>query len=397
MAVAVPTTPVWRERLTRLAGGRRDLGPIPVLVGLGVIWAIFWAANPRFLSAGNLTNLMLQIATLVTITVGVVLVLLVGEIDLSVAAVSALSSAAMAVLNIKHGVPAPLAIVTGLGLGAAVGAVHGFWVTRLRVPSFVVTLAGLVAWRGASLYVLGGTGSLTVDDPGITRLTDSYYPDSAGWALAAAVVAAGLVLGRRHDRHRARAGLAAEPAVTRMVRATGPGLVVAGAVAVFNADRGLPLIVVLCVGFVAAFDFVITRTRFGRHVLAIGGNPEAARRARIPVERVRLTVFVVGSTMAAAGGILGASRLLAVNQNSGSDDLLLNVIAAAVIGGTSLFGGRGSAWSALLGALVIGSISNGMDLLAVSSSVKFVVTGAVLLVAATVDATARRRVLEQRY
>ncbi|MGH8993828.1 MAG: sugar ABC transporter permease [Acidimicrobiia bacterium] len=392
----MPTTPAWRERLTRLAGGRRDLGPIPVLVGLGIIWAIFWAANPRFLSAVNLTNLMLQIATLVTIAVGVVLILLVGEIDLSVAAVSGLSAAAMAVLNIKHGVAAPLAIAAGLGLGAAVGAVHGFWVTRLRVPSFVVTLAGLVAWRGTSLYVLGDTGSLTVDDPGITRLTDSYYPAGAGWAMTVGVLGAGLWLGHRHARRRSQAGLASEPLLTRSVRALGPGLVVAAAVAVFNADRGLPLIVVLCVAFVAGVDFLVTRTRFGCHVLAVGGNPEAARRAGIPVDRVRLTVFLIGSTMAAAGGILGASRLLSVNQNSGSDDLLLNVIAAAVIGGTSLFGGRGSAWSALLGALVIGSISNGMDLLAVSSSAKFVVTGAVLLVAATVDATARRKVVEQR-
>ena len=397
MEVTVPTAPAWRDRLARLAGGRRDLGPIPVLVGLGVIWAIFWAADPRFLSALNLTNLMLQIATLVVIAVGVVLVLLAGEIDLSVAAVSGLSAAAMAVLNVKHGVPAPVAIVAGLALGAAVGAVHGFWVTRLRVPSFVVTLAGLVAWRGASLYVLGDTGSLTVDDPTITRLTDSYYPDNAGWAVAAAVVGAGVWLGRRQARRRAAAGLSPEPRITRYVRALGPGVAVTAAMAVFNADRGLPLIVVLCVAFVAAFDVLVTRTRFGRHVLAVGGNAEAARRARIPVERVRLTVFLIGSTMAAAGGILGASRLLSVNQNSGSDDLLLNVIAAAVIGGTSLFGGRGSAWSALLGALVIGSISNGMDLLTVESSAKFVVTGAVLLVAATVDATARRRALEQRY
>ncbi|MGH9038722.1 MAG: ABC transporter permease subunit, partial [Acidimicrobiia bacterium] len=201
----MPASPAWRDRLARLAGGRRDLGPIPVLVGLAVIWAIFWAADPRFLSPLNLTNLMLQIATLVVIAVGVVLVLLVGEIDLSVAAVSGLSAAAMAVLNVKHGVPGPVAIVTGLALGAAVGAVHGFWVTRLRVPSFVVTLAGLVAWRGASLYVLGDTGSLTVADPGITRLTDSYYPDNAGWVVAVAVLGVGVWLGRRQARRRARA------------------------------------------------------------------------------------------------------------------------------------------------------------------------------------------------
>jgi len=173
--------------------------------------------------------------------------------------------------------------------------------------------------------------------------------------------------------------------------AAGTAAVAVGTAAVFHADRGLPLAVVLAVGIVAAVDLLVTKTRFGRHVLAIGGNAEAARRAGIPVDRTRVAVFALTSALAATGGILGAARLLAVNQSSGSGDLLLNAIAAAVIGGTSLFGGRGSAWSALLGALVIGSTANGMDLLAVSSSAKFMVTGGVLLVAATVDAGARRR------
>jgi D-xylose transport system permease protein len=195
----------------------------------------------------------------------------------------------------------------------------------------------------------------------------------------------------RARQRRAAAGLPVPPPTAAVPGLVATAALALGAAAVFSAARGLPLAVILSVGLVAAFDFVLTRTRFGRHLKAVGGNAEASRRAGIPVDRVRLAAFVVGSLLAASGGILGASRLLAVNQSSGSGDLLLNAIAAAVIGGTSLFGGRGSAWSALLGALVIGATANGMDLLAVSSSVKFMVTGAVLLVAATVDATSRRR------
>jgi D-xylose transport system permease protein len=376
----------------RLVGG---LGPLPALVGLVLVWVIFQTANPRFLSAFNLTNLVLQIATIVTISVGVVLVLLLGEIDLSVGAVSGLCAAVTAVLSARHGVPAPLAIGAGLAAGAAIGGLQGLWVTRLRVPSFVVTLAGLLAWQGALLYVLGDTGTVLVGDPGITRLAGTFYPDALGWAVAAVVTAGLLAAALLRRRRRIEAGLVPAPLGGVLARVLALGAAVTAAVAVFNADRGTPLAALLCVGLVAGFDFLVTRTRLGRHVLAIGGNAEAARRAGVAVDRVRVTVFVLASTMAAAGGILGASRLLAVNQDSGSGDLLLNAIAAAVIGGTSLFGGRGSAWSALLGALVIGSISNGMDLLAVSSSVKFIVTGAVLLLATTVDAASRSRRLAE--
>jgi D-xylose transport system permease protein len=373
----------------RLAEGER--GALPVLVGLAAIWAIFQVANPRFLSPGNLTNLMLQITTIMLISVGVVLVLLLGEIDLSVGAVSGLCAAVMAVLNVKHGVGAPVALATGILTGAAVGALHGLWVTRLRVPSFVVTLAGLLAWQGALLYVLGDTGTLNITDPAITRLAGTFCSAGLGWAVAAFVVAGrgAVVLG--HRRRRAAAGLPVPPPAGALLPLAATAGVTFGAVSVFNADRGLPLAVMLSVAVVLAFDVLVTRTRFGRHLLAIGGNAEAARRAGIPVDRIRVGVFIIASALAAVGGIMGAARLLAVNQSSGSGDLLLNAIAAAVIGGTSLFGGRGSAWSALLGALVIGSTSNGMDLLAVSPSVKFMVTGAVLLVAATVDSSSRRR------
>ena len=373
----------------RLADGQ--FGPLPVLIGLAVIWTIFQTANSRFLSPANLTNLTLQIATIVTISVGVVLVLLLGEIDLSVGVVSGLCAAVTAVLDVKHGVPGFAAIGAGIIAGGAIGTLHGFWVARFKVPSFVVTLAGLLAWQGALLYVLGDTGTVNLTDPALTRLAGTFYAGAVGWAVAVVVVAGRVMVALRRRRRRAAAGLPSLPRAGLVTAAAATAAVTFGAAAVFNADRGLPLAVVLSVGIMASVDLLVTKTRFGRHVLAIGGNAEAARRAGIPLDRIRIAVFALASALAAAGGILGASRLLAVNQSSGSGDLLLNAIAAAVIGGTSLFGGRGSAWSALLGALVIGSTSNGMDLLAVSSSVKFMVTGGVLLVAATVDAGSRRR------
>ena len=372
----------------RLSQG--ELGSVPVVVGLVVIWLAFYVANDRFLSAANLTNLVLQIAAMGTISVGIVLVLLLGEIDLSAGVVSGLCASVMAILHVKQGWGPLPSLLSGLGAGAAIGTFHGLWITRFRVPSFVVTLAGLLGWQGALLYVLGGTGTVNIYTPLITGLTGTFFPPSIAWPLAglAILLHGGTLFLER--RGRAAAGLPLGHLRTAVGRlAVSAGAVIA-AVAVFTQDRGLPLAVLIFVGLVAAVDLVLRRTRFGRHVLAVGGNAEAARRAGIRVEWVRLVIFTLGSTLAAAGGILAASRLLAVNQSSGSGDVLLNAIAAAVIGGTSLFGGRGSAWSALLGALVIGSISNGMDLLALSSSVKFMVTGAVLLVAASIDALSRR-------
>lgn len=382
-----------------LAGALRDYGRrlsqgelvnLPVLLGLILIWGVFQAANDRFLSAVNLTNLMLQIAATGTIAIGVVVVLLVREIDLSIAQVSGLSAAIMAVINTTQGVPGPFAILIALATGAAIGLFHGLWITRFRVPSFVVTLAGLLGWLGVQLSVLGRTGTVNLTDRTIIGLAGTFFPPAVGWLVA--VVAIGVVgaVSVLDRRRRAAAGLRLPGAHTLVARLAAVSAVVLAAMAVFNADRGLPLSVAIFLGLVVLFDLLMTKMRFGRHARAVGGNPEAARRAGIAVDRIRVLAFVLASTMAAAGGILGASRLLAVNQSSGGSDLLLNVIAAAVIGGTSLFGGRGSAWSALLGALVIGSIANGMDLLAVSSSVKFMVTGAVLLIAATIDAASRR-------
>jgi D-xylose transport system permease protein len=378
----------WVGFRRRLRQG--ELGTLPVIVGIAVIWAIFWVANDRFLTPQNLTNLFLQLVSTGTIAIGVVLVLLLAEIDLSVGAVSGFCAAVMAVLNVKQGWPGWLAILAGLAAGAVIGAVQGFWVTRFRIPAFVVTLAGFLSWTGALLLVLGETGTVNLTDETITGLTSTFFIPLDAWLLAVVVIAvyAGAKLWER--RKRVAAGLPVVPMQFLVTRIVVIGVALLATAAVLAADRGLPLALVIFFALVVLVDLLINRTRFGRHVLAVGGNPEAARRAGIRVDNVRLVVFTLASALAAAGGIMAASRLFAVNQSSGAADTTLNAIAAAVIGGTSLFGGRGSAYSALLGGLVIISIQNGMNLLGVASSTKFIVTGLVLLLAATVDALSRR-------
>jgi D-xylose transport system permease protein len=310
----------WGDITHRLAHG--DIGSLPVLLGLILIAAIFQIANSNFLTPLNLTNLMVQITAVGTIAVGVVFVLLIGEIDLSVGAVSGLSAGIMAVLSVKTGLSAPLALGAGILTGVGIGLLQGFWTAKLHVPSFVVTLAGLLGWQGALLFVLGDTGTVNLTDPIIIGIANSRLPVWLGWLIGVCLVAGYAFSLFNEQQKRLKAGVQAEPMA---------GLI------------------------------------------------------------VRVIVFILSSVLAACGGILAGSRLYAVNQSSGGGDVLLNAIAAAVIGGTSLFGGRGSIWSALLGALVIGSIANGMDLLAFSAYIKFMVTGAVLLIAVTIDAYTRSR------
>jgi D-xylose transport system permease protein len=382
-------TPPRADLLRRFVQG--DLAELRVVVVLAVIWAIFYSQEDRFLSSVNLTNLVLQATAVGLVAIGVTLVLLLGEIDLSVGAVSGVCAAIVAVLAEQEGWSPYLAIAAGVLAGSAIGLFQGSVFTRFGIPSFVVTLAGLLAWPGAQLEVLGETGTVNLTDPKITGLTSTFYSDTVGWTfaiLAIAAFAAFTLLGRQR---RVREGLSAPPLSTLVLRIVLVAVVVLVAIWVLNDDRGLPLAVLILLGFVLLFFYVTTRTTFGRHIFAVGGNAEAARRAGIKVTRVRVIVFMIASTMAAIGGIMAASRLLAVNQSSGSGDFLLLAIAAPVIAGTSLFGGRGSVWHALLGALVIQSISNGMDLLGYETAVKFMVTGAVLLAAVVIDAIARRQ------
>lgn len=390
---------LWRGLVQRLPRG--DIGSLPILLGLVVIAGIFQIANRHFLSPLNLTNLLVQISAVGTISVGVVLVLLIGEIDLSVGAVSGVTAGVMAVLSAKMLWPGPAAVAVGILAGLLIGLFQGSWFAKIHVPSFVVTLAGYLGWQGALLYVLGSTGTINLNDPFIVGLANTRTPVAIGWALAGLVVIAYAWNLLADGARRRSIGLEASSGASMAGRIAIVALAILAAVALMNVNRnpdssgpairGVPTAIVILLVFVIVFDLILRRTPFGRAVFAVGGNVEAARRAGINVDRLRIVIFALSSGLAACGGILAGSRLLAVNQSSGSGDVLLNAIAAAVIGGTSLFGGRGSTWSALLGALVIGAIANGMDLLAFASSVKFMVTGVVLLLAVTVDAFGHAR------
>jgi D-xylose transport system permease protein len=386
-APAERTSP--RDMLRRFLQG--DLASLRVILAIAVIWIIFQSQNSSFLTAQNLTNLFLQITAIGLIAVGIVLVLLIGEIDLSVGAVSGFAAAVMAVLNVKHGWPAVPAVAAGVAVGAGIGLAQGLLFTKFTIPSFVITLAGSLVWQGALLKVLGQTGTVNLSNSGITNLANTFYGDAVGWILAAVVIAIYALSTLYGYRRRAAAGVTSEPIGLLLVRIGVMAAVTIAAVAILNSDRGVPLAIIILLAFVISFQLLTTRTVFGRHLFAVGGGAEAARRAGIGITKIRIIAFTLCSSMAAVGGILAASRLLSVNQSSGGSNLLLESIAAPVIAGTSLFGGRGSVWSALLGATVIGSIANGMNLLALESSVKLMITGGVLLAAVVIDALARSR------
>ncbi len=362
-----------------------------MIISLVSTWVIFQTLDHHFLTAANLSNMVVQIAAVGIMAVGATLVLLLGETDLSIGSVSGLAAAVLAILVIRHGVPEVLAIGLVVLLGLAVGTVQGTIHAAVGVPSFVVTLAGLIGWQGLHLYLLSPQGAINIPDHGIiAALTHSYLPALAGWSLGAVLVGCYLAAVVVDTRRRRAAGLPAPALWRRAVRlvllCAGVGLTVG----VLNSWRGVPLALAMLVAFAVGCDVLLRRTRFGRRVIAIGGNVEAARRAGIPVHRIRITVFALGSAMAALGGILFVSREFAAHQSTGGSNVLLFAIAAAVIGGVSLFGGRGSTYGALLGIAVIGSISNGMYLLELDSSVRFMITAAVLRVAVTIDALSRR-------
>ncbi|WP_247597766.1 sugar ABC transporter permease [Streptomyces sp. RKND-216] len=385
------TSKGWVEGYqTRIAGG--ELGFVPALIGLVVIWIVCQSLNSNFLSARNLSNLGVDIVGTGLIAAGIVFVLLVGEIDLSVGSVSGLGAALFAVLNVQQGFPEWLAFLSAALCGAAIGLVHGFFIAKVGVPAFVVTLAGLLAWNGLMLFVLGRSGTVNIDDEGMVAMLSSTYFEEVAAAYALAAVGTGLYfLGAWLDRRRRlTVGLPLRPLNEVLVRTGLLAAVAFAAAYVLNMFQGLPLALLILVVVLALMDFVVRRTGYGRRVLALGGGIEAARRVGVRVSTVRISVFVVSSTMASLGGLMLASRITSASQTSGSGTLLINAIAAAVIGGTSLYGGHGTPWSALLGMLVIQSVASGMALLGIQGSVQFMVTGGVLLAAVVVDSLSRR-------
>ncbi|MEU3348045.1 sugar ABC transporter permease [Streptomyces sp. NPDC006700] len=369
-----------------------DLGAIPVVVGLIVICAIFQSLDSAFLGAENLSNIFVAMVATGMMSVGIIFVLLLGEIDLSVGSVSGVSSAIMAVMSITHGVNEWLAVVCALAAGAVIGALHGFFFARIGAPAFAVTLAGLLFWNGFMLQILGSNGTINIDGDGVVgKLTTYYFSDVAAAYLLAVVAVAGYFLSAFFgNRRRETAGIPSRP-LSDIVLRTVLLAVAAFAVAfMFNQYKGLPLAVLLFAIVLVGSDFVLRRTAYGRKVFALGGNVEASRRAGINVTAVRVSVFAVAGLFASVGGLFWASKIAAANQSAGSGDLLMNVIAAAVIGGTSLFGGRGRTWNALLGVLVITSIQYGLALQGIATPIQYMITGGVLLATVVIDSITRK-------
>jgi D-xylose transport system permease protein len=383
---------IARRRWEGLKAG--DVGSLPIIIGLALIVAFFYSKNENFLTAGNFTNLMTQMAAVTTIAIGVVFVLLLGEIDLSIAYVAGLAGVLVAQLQVPDGsyeVKGVFAIAIAVTITALIGALQGSFVAYVGVPSFVVTLAGLLFWQGVILYRIGEAGVIVIEDSTINNVANYFFSDRAGLLIAAIGTAlyalstvAGVVGRRRH-------GIRTDNLIVVAAKLLFVGAVLFGAVIWANKERGFPLAFVLVIILLVFWTWVAERTTFGRHVYAVGGNAEAARRAGINVARIRVYVFMISGLMAGFGGVILAARLNSVDLNAGGGTLLLDAISAAVIGGTSLFGGRGRVISALLGALVISTVGNGIDLLGYSSAIKYMVTGLILLAAVTLDALSRRR------
>jgi D-xylose transport system permease protein len=381
-----------RGYVDRLRAG--DVGSLPVVVGVIVIGIIFNLKTSSFLTADNFSNLIVQMAGTAVIAIGVVFILLLGEIDLSIGYVSGVCGVTVAWLQepgTSHQLPGLLAIVIAVAAGALIGAFQGSFVALIGVPSFVVTLAGLLAWQGVIIKWIGQQGVIGIQDNYINDVANYVLPKWLGWVLAVIVVAGVLSSVGSDFYSRRKAGLAMRNVQLAALKVIGVAVAAIVVVIVCNDSRGVPLAGLILVALLAVWTFVAKRTTFGRHVYAVGGNAEAAHRSGINVRFIRIAVFAISGGMAGIGGIFFASRLNSVDLTAGGGSILLDSIAAAVIGGTSLFGGRGRVVSALLGALVISTIANGLSLIGSSSATEYIVTGIILLAAVVLDTVSRRR------
>jgi D-xylose transport system permease protein len=371
-----------------------DVGVMPVVLALVIITLVFYKVNDNFLTAGNFTNLMVQMAGVTTIAIGVVFVLLLGEIDLSIGYVSGIAGVVVAKLQFPDSsweVRGVAAIAIAVLVTALIGAFQGSFVAIIGVPSFVVTLAGLLFWQGVILYTIGDQGVIVIDDSLINNVANYFFSDTAGYLIAAIATGLFLLATLAGVSGRRRNGIYTDNLVLVTLKVLGLAAIAFGVVYWANEERGFPVAFLMVIVLLVFWTWVAERTTFGRHVYAVGGNAEAARRAGINVRNIRILVFMISGAMAGLGGVIFASRLNSVDLNAGGGTILLDAIAAAVIGGTSLFGGRGRVISALMGSLVIATLANGIDLAGWSSAIKYMVTGAILLAAVTLDTLLRRR------
>lgn len=384
--------------LNRIRGG--DMGALPATLGLAVLFLVFSLASDRFLIPLNLANLIVQAGAICVLAMGLVPVLLLGDIDLSAGVAGGVSAAITALAIVDHGQHWTIAVLAGVISGAIMGLLIGILVAKLGIPSFVVTLAFFLGLQGVSLKLIGDGGSVRVADPVIRGITIDNLPVVAGWVVAVVVIALYAALALNRHRIQVARKLQHLPLSVVLLKIGGLAVVALGVTAILNVNRsrnpnfpieGVPYVLPVVIVLLVIWTFVLTRTRYGRHVYAVGGNREAARRAGINVDRIRVSVFVICSSMAALSGIIAASTAGKVSPSSGAGNTLLYAVGAAVIGGTSLFGGKGKARDAVIGGLVIATIANGLGLLNQASWINYVVTGTVLLLAASVDALSRRR------
>ena len=378
--------------LDNIRGG--NLGSWPVLIGLGVIVLVFSFKADNFFSPGNFSNIITQMAGMTMLAYGVVFVLLIGEIDLSISYISGIAGVVVAQMTLPetgHQLPGLVAIALAVAVCAAIGAFQGSFVAFIGVPAFVVTLAGYQIWQGVIQKSIEDKGVIVIQDETVNNTANYFFSNKAGWIIAVvvcAVYAASVLSGvLSHRRH----GVAVRDPLFIAAKLVAVVAVAFVAVVICNKDRGVPFVLLLIVAMLLMWTFVARRTTFGRHVYAVGGNAEAARRAGINVARVRIFVFMISGAMSGLGGVVLAARLNSVDLNAGGGTLLIDAIAAAVIGGTSLFGGRGEVRDALFGALVIATIANGLNTLNLTQGVIFITTGGILLFAVTLDTILRRR------
>ncbi|WP_433431191.1 sugar ABC transporter permease [Nonomuraea sp. CA-141351] len=383
----------------RVRGG--DMGALPAVMGLIVLCTVFAIARPAFVTSINFANLFTQGAAITLIAMGLVFVLLLGEIDLSAGFASGVCAAVLAVTLTSMGLPWYVCVLAAIVTGVVIGTVLGTLVAKVGIPSFVVTLAAFLAFQGLVLVLVQEGTNISIRDNVIVAVANRNLPPWLGWALYAVCVAVFAAVQLLRARKRSKRGLVADP-LSLIAARVGALAVLAGlAVYVLNLERsrnpalvsltGVPIVVPVILVLLVVWTLVLRRTAFGRHLYAVGGNTEAARRAGIPVDRIKISAFVICSSMAAIGGIVAASRASSVDPNTGGSSVLLYAVGAAVIGGTSLFGGKGRVLDAVLGGAVVAVIENGMGLMGYGASVKYLVTGSVLLLAAGVDALARRR------
>jgi D-xylose transport system permease protein len=387
-----------RNYIARVKGG--ETGSLPALLGLVILATIFAVANPIFLKPINFANLLTQTATVTTLAMGLTFVLLLGEIDLAAGVTAGLSAAFLAITMSEYGFAWPIAAVIAISVGMFIGFVIGLLVAKVGIPSFVVTLAAFLAFQGLQLVVVGKGGLIGIDAPPILAIMNTPMPIAFGWILLIIIFALYLSTALYSRRQRSASGQQNKPLGILIFRSA--TILVAGSafVSFLNLERGanpavtslrgVPYVVPIVLILLAAGTFVLNRTKFGRHVYAVGGNAEAARRAGIQVSRVRITVFMISSTFAGIAGILMASRQASVDAAAGRS-IVLSAIAAAVVGGVSLFGGRGRLSDAVIGGFVIAVIDNGLGLIGLASGLNLAITGGVLLLAATADAITSRK------